>query len=382
MSTLFPTASELFQVGRRAVTTTPGTKINPATVDVPGSNINLVVGTSAILGQEIVKRGSDAMRGAFIDSARGAQLRRVVFDRTGLQAFPSTPATWDLVLTRAAATAGAGTYDAGSRITAPDGTQYVTNSDVVFGATDLSKTVSVTASISGEAGNLPGTTLLSFVDQPFDATLTISPALDAWGNPSNAAGGTEEESDISLIGRARGFFPTLRRGILAAIEYGALQVDGVAVATATEIVNPSGGYPAAWIRLVIGDNQGAASSSMIQAVLDTLLQFRAGGIPVDVMAGAVTYVPVEWRNLAFIAGYDQQLAESRVRAVCVAIGQYLPPGPENGILFRSTLIAAARTVPGVVIGQDSLIDPLGDVIPSESTQILRIQSEGVRFSNG
>ena len=56
MSSLFPTASELFAVGRRAVVTTPNTKVNPAVVDVPGSNINLVVGTSAVLGQEIVKR--------------------------------------------------------------------------------------------------------------------------------------------------------------------------------------------------------------------------------------------------------------------------------------------------------------------------------------
>jgi uncharacterized phage protein gp47/JayE len=258
MPSLFPTASELFQVGRRAVVTTPGTRVNPAVVDVPGSNINIAVGTSAVLGQEIVKRGADAVRGAFIDSSRGAQLDRVVFDRTGLLRFSATPATWDLILSRPSGPS-TGTYSAGSRITAPDGTQYGTNADVVFGATDLILPVSVTALVAGEAGNLPGNTLLAFVDQPFDSTLTVAPALDSFGNPSTAAGGTETETDIQLIGRVRGFFPTLRRGVLGAIQFGALQVDGVAVATATEIANPTTGFPAAFVQLVIGDRAGNAS---------------------------------------------------------------------------------------------------------------------------
>ena len=381
MSTLFPTASELFSVGRRAVVTTPGTKINPSVVDVPGSNINIVVGTSAVLGQEIVKRGSDAIRGAFIDSARGAQLDRVVFDRTGLQRFSATPATWDLFLVRPTNAAGAGTYDAGSRITSPDGAQYGTNADVVFSPTDLSMPVTVTALVAGEAGNLPGTTLLSFVDQPFDNTLTVVPAIDAYNNASSAAGGTETEEDIPFIGRTRGFFPTLRRGILAAIEYGARQVDGVAVATATEIINPYSGYPSAFVQLVIGDRNGDASSVMLQAVRDTLLEFRAAGIPVQVIGGTVTYKTVTW-NISFLAGYDENLATSRVRAVTVAIAQFLPPGPANGTLYRSSLIAAARTVPGVIVGDGSLLDPLGDVVPTNPMQMLLVRATGVVFANG
>lgn len=372
---LFPTASELFQVGRRAVVTTPNTKINSAVVDVPGSNINLCVGTSAVLGQEIVKRGADALRGAFIDSARGAQLDRVVFDRTGLLRFSATPATWDLVLSRPSGPS-TGTYPAGSRITAPDGTQYGTNSDVVFGATDLSLPVSVTALVAGEAGNLPGNTLLAFVDQPFDSTLTVAPALDSFGNPSTAAGGTETETDIQLIGRTRSFFGTLRRGILDAIRFGALQVAGVATAAALEISNPSTGFPAAFVQLVIADRAGGSSSVMIQEVRDTLLEFRAAGIPVQVVGGQVIYQPVVW-ELGFLTGFDSALATSRVRAVCVALAQFLAPG---AILYRSSLIAAVRSVPGVVVTDTALVLPAGDIVPADVFTMIRILSTGITFT--
>ena len=378
MSSLFPTAQELFQVGRKAMVTTSNTKINPAIVDVPGSNVNLAVGTSAVLGQEIVKRGSDAMRGAFIDSARKDRLDRVVFDRTGLLRFSATPATWDLLLRRATTAGGAGTYAAGSRVQTPDGTQYGTNSAVVFGAGDILKSVTVTALVAGDAGNQPGTSLLSFVDQPFDATITVSPAPDAWGNASNAAGGTEDEDDIQLIGRTRGFFPTLRRGILGAIVYGARQVDGVAVATATEIANPTSGYPAAFVQLVVGDRNGNASSAMIQDVNDALLEYRSGGIAVQVIGGTVTYQAVEW-ELGVQTGFSEDLAIARVRAVTVALAQFLPPGT-TGTLYRASLFAAAKSVPGVVLSASSLRQPETDKVPATPQTMIRIQPTSVTFA--
>jgi uncharacterized phage protein gp47/JayE len=371
MSSLFPTASELFRVGRRAIVQTPGTKINPAVVDVPGSNVNIAVGTSAVLGQEIVSRGASAMRGAFIDSARGSQLDRVVFDRTGLLRFSATASTVDLVLQRPTSGAGAGVYSAGSRIQTPTGVQFGLNADATFGATDLVVDVSATALVVGEAGNVESGSITQFSDQPFDSTLTVT-------NPAGAAGGTETETDIQLIGRVRGFFPTLRRGILSAIQFGALQVDGVAVATATEIINPSSGFPAAAVQLVVGDRNGNASGPMLQAVADELLEFRAAGIFVQVLGGQVVNQAVQWQ-LGFLSGFDETLATSRVSAVCVALGQFLPPGPATGTLYRSSLIAAARSVPGVVVSDNSLIAPAGDVVPATPQTMLRILPTQVTF---
>jgi uncharacterized phage protein gp47/JayE len=368
MSSLFPTASELFQTGRQALITTPNTRVNPAICDTPGSNVNICVGTSAVLGQEVVARGASAMRGSFIDSARGSALDRVVFDRTGLLRFSATPATRDLVLQRIGG-GGAGVYPAGSRVQTANGTQFGTNADATFAdGTVLSVTVSATALVVGEGGNVAAGTITAFVDQPFDNTMQVS-------NPAGASGGTEDETDVQLIGRVRGFFPTLRRGIRAAIEFGALQVPGVAVATATEIVNPGNGFPAAMVQLVVGDRNGNASGPMLQAVADSLLEYRAEGIYVQVLGGTVTYQSVAWR-LGIETGFDTALALSRVSAVCVALGQFLAPGQT---LYRSSLIAAARSVPGVVVSDTSLVLPAGDIVPATPETILRILATQVTF---
>jgi uncharacterized phage protein gp47/JayE len=367
MSSLFPTASELFSVGRQAIVATPGTSINPAIVDVPGSNVNLAVGTAAVLGQEVVARGAAALRGAFIDSARGPALDRVVYDRTGLLRFSATPATVDLVLSRPTDGAGAGIYPAGSRVQFPDGQQFGLDADAIFGATDLLINARATALIAGAAANEAGV-ITQFVDTPFDSTLTVY-------NPKGAAGGTEVESDVQLIGRTRGFFPTLARGILAAIQYAALQVPGVTRATATEIINPTTGYPAAAVLLVVGDANGNSSSDMLQAVADTLLGYRAAGIYVDVQGGVVVYQPVTW-SIGYLTGFDEDLIQSRISAVTVAVGQFVAPG---GTLYASSLIAAARSVPGAVISANSLVLPAGDVVAATPQTIISILPTGITF---
>jgi len=110
-----------------------------------------------------------------------------------------------------------------------------------------------------------------------------------------------------------------------------------------------------------------------------LLGYRAAGIPAIVLGGTVTFQAVQW-SLAFKTGFDEKLAVSRVQAVTVAVSQFLPPGPENGILYRSSLIAAAKQVPGVIVSDSSLVFPLGDVVPVAVTEMIRVLPTGVTFS--
>ena len=222
-----------------------------------------------------------------------------------------------------------------------------------------------------------GQGIVAFATTPFDSTLTVQ-------NPASAAGGTDAEDDIAFLGRYRGYFPTLSRGVLGAIEYGAKQVAGVAVATAIEVINPQSGVPAAAVQLTIGDLAGNATSGMIQDVSDMLLGYRAAGIPVFVQGGVVVYQAVTW-HLAFQAGFDESLAESRVRAVTVAVSQFLPPGPGAGTLRTASLIAAARSVPGVILSDDPLLGsslayPLGDVVPTAQNQMIRVLPTQVTFA--
>ena len=366
---LFATRAELFATGRRAVATTPNVRLNPQVADIPGSDLNIAIGIDSVIGEEVSMRGASAMRGAFAELARGAQLDRVIADRSPLRRFSSTPAKVDLLLARPTpGSATPGTYEAGSVVTAGS-TQFGLDSDAVFGDFATSVTVSATATTAGADTNVAAGAVNGFSTAPFDPTMAVI-------NPSSAAGGTDREDDISFLGRYRSFFPTLSKGVLGAIEFGAMQVPGVAVATATEILNPSNGFPAAIVQLVVGDRNGNATLGMIQAVSDALLGYRAAGIQVVVIGGVVVYQPVQWA-LAFQVGIDEKLATQRVLAVTVALSQFLPPG---GTLYRSKLISAASQVPGVIIRDSSLLYPLGDVEPTAGNNMLRVLPTGVTFA--
>ncbi len=375
---MFVTRQDLFAIGRAAAAATPGIKLNPKVIDIPGSDLNVVCGMFSVMGETVSMRGAQAMRGAFAELARGAQLDKVIYDRSGLLRFSATPAKVDLVLTRPVPSAATpGTYAAGSIVQTPSGVQFALSNDAVFGDYTASVEVSAQALVAGADGNVPATDtqvgvgISVFSTSPFDTTLTVA-------NPKSAAGGADEESDIAFLGRYRGYFPTLSKGILGAIEYAALQVDGVRVATATEITNPESGFPAAAVQLVIGDENGNATSDMVTAVADKLLSFRAAGIPVRILTGLVVYQDVQWR-LAYETGYNEKLINDRVRAVSVAVAQFLPPGPERGRLLRASLIAAAKQVPGCIVEAAGLAYPLGDVVPVDSQTMIRVRPQAVTF---
>jgi uncharacterized phage protein gp47/JayE len=375
---MFINRAELFEIGKAAVAATPGIRINPAMFDVPGSDLNVVGGLFATIGETVSMRGASAMRGAFAELARGPALDKVIYDRSGLLRFGAEAAKVDLVLSRPTpGSATPGTYEAGSVVQTPSGIQFGLTADAVFGNYTATVAVEAQALIAGSDGNVPATDLAAgvgvtvFSSQPFDTTLTVS-------NLAPAAGGADAEEDIPFLGRYLGYFPTLSKGIMGAIEYGALQVDGVRVATATEILNPESGFPAAMVQLVIGDINGNATSGMVTDVSNMLLGYRAGGMPVNVLTGVVAYEGVQW-NLAYKTGYSEVLCRERVRAVSVAVAQFLPPGPERGALYRGQLIAAAQQVPGVIVQQASLLAPLGDVVPSTPQTMIRVLPQSVTF---
>ena len=368
MSTAFPTRAELFTLGRAAIAATPNIRINPSVVDIPGSDANLLVGAPSVMGEECSARAAMALRGAFAELARGSALDRALFDRYGLLRFSAQPATVDLVLSRPGPGTLTGTIPAGSVVQTPDGVQFGLDVDATWGSGELGITLPATALQNGSGGNVVAGSVTSWGTTIFDPSITVT-------NPAPASGGIDAEDDVQFLGRARGYFPTIARGTLTAIAFGAKQVPGVAVATATEIVNPNG-YPAAIVQLVVGDQNGNASSALLRAVANALLAYRAAGIYVQVIGGIVFEQSVRWA-LAFATNTDEDLVMNRVRAVTVAVAQFLAPG---ATLLRSSLISAAQSVPGVIIGDGSLLLPAGDVVPTSGQQMIRVLSTGVTFA--
>lgn len=363
-----PNRSDLFAVGRKYVRGVPNTRVNVNLVDVAGSDLNLILGSQSVMGEAVVAAMAKCQAGLFFDSARGSQLDRLASDRLGLTRKAESPATIDLVLVRPTDGAGGGTIAAGSRVQTPAGTAFALDVDVTFGGSDLSKTGTGTALVTGPQSNVGEGQISSWLDAPFDETIIPS-------NPTPAAGGADAESDAQFKGRIRGFFATIRRGVLGAISFGATTVAGVSVAQAYEIVNPGQALPGGAVELIIGDANGNATTDMIQAVIDAMLTYRAAGIPVFVSSGVVQRELVEW-DLEYQAGIDTKQAQANVRAITVALTQFLAPGAP---LLRSTLLAGASSVPGVIVGHGALVQPAGDVETTNNSQILRVLAQDVSF---
>lgn len=363
-----PNRSDLFAVAREYVRTAPNTRINPALIDVDGSNINLDVGSSAVMGEALTASWARCARDLFLGTAEGDGLDRYVFDRFGMTRKSAAPASVALTLARPTFAAGGGVVNAGARVTTASGSIFALQTDVTFGATDLTQPAVGIAQVVGPTQNVPAGSLTAWLDQPFDATITVT-------NPTGAAGGTLTESDAQLRARAAVFFLTIRRGVLAAIQFCATTVPGVSVSTAFEILNPGSGFPAAAVELIVADDDGGASPTMIQGVIDALLAFRAGGIPVFVTGGTVVFEPVSY-HLSFASGIDTVAATAQVRAVASAFSQFLRPGQT---LLRSDLFAAARAVPGTIVGADALPVPVGDIVPVSNSTIIRVRPQDVSF---
>lgn len=365
-----PTRQELFSVARRSVVNaTDRRRINPATIDVAGSDLNLLFGAGSEMGEEIVAKYAKCVKGLFVETAVGDQLDRLAFDRFGLTRKSASPASVRLNFVRPTPSVSTpGTYPSGSRIQTPDGTIFALNTDLVVGGFDTNLFADATALEAGLNSNVAANTLIQFADPIFDDTFSVT-------NLQGAAGGAEGETDVEFRARIRDFFPSIRRGTLGALEFGARTVPGVAVATALELVDESA-VPAGFVRLTVADTNGGFSETLLQQVRDVLLEFRALGVPVFVQGGVVVAQAVEW-DIGVRTGFPTAQVQEEVRQVTVAATQFLAPGET---LELSTLIAAAKTVPGAVIRDDSLVNPTADVVPL-NTQLIRVFSTDVTFTS-
>lgn len=380
-----PNRQQLFSAGRLYIKQqgliNPNLRITPAIADVQGSDVNIVLGESSLMGEQLSAGWAKCMKQLFIQTATGAGLDKVVYDHTQQIRKPANAATVDLQLVRPNFTAGGGTVLANSKITTPSGSIFYLQTDVPFGATDLVKPGAGYAAVVGPTQNVPASTLTQWLDQPFDPSITVT-------NPAPAAGGTAAESDAQFRARALAFFLSVRRGILAAIQACAINgdptnpgnvlanpINGVSIASAYEIVNPGNSLPAGAVQLIIGDDNGNASSAMIQSVVNALLGFRAAGIPVFVSGGQVVFEPVIY-SPDFQTGIDTVKASSQIAAVAVAMSQFNQPGQK---LLRSTLIGAAKTVPGVIMPDSGLVAPVSDVVPATNQTIIRVRTQDVSF---
>lgn len=367
-----PNRTELFniyadEVLSRAAGRPTGRQITSEEVFTAGSDVNLIGAAGSAMGEEVVRQLGRSNAARSLDGAVGDELDRWAADRYGVDVprKGAAPALVTLSFSRPSAGAGAFTYPVGARVQTPGGVQFELTTSAPFGALATGPVTATARAVeAGPAGNVAAGTITSFVTNPADQTLTVT-------NPAFAAGGDETEADDVYRERVRRFFAARVRGTLPAIEFGALTVPGVRQAVAVEETTPTGALTGG-VTLYIADVNAQANQTLVTAVQLALLEWRCGGIPVDVV-GAVPVFQTITYQLDFEANVDTVLAFEQVRQVTVARVNQLEP---NEPLHRALLFEAARSIEGVIVPADGVAVPAGDVIPTAgSGQVFRTRAD-------
>lgn len=242
----------------------------------PGSALDAVAGSSAVLGDGVLRVGLHRWRASYVETAERADLDTRITDFGGPARKLAAAAVVPLTLTRGAYT-GAYTINGGTTVSgvAPDGSAvaFTLDDDIVLGLAAGSATGTATCSATGRAGNVPAGTLTTITGLP--AGLTI-------GHTQRAAGGTADELDPDYRARYRLFLAALERGTVEALEYGAKLVPGVTFATVDE---STAGYSAGgYVGLFIGDPDGSGNDELAALVRTEIEHWRAAGIEVQTFA--------------------------------------------------------------------------------------------------
>lgn len=338
-----------------------------------GSDLNLVVNSGKGMASEAIRQLKLVMQTNLFATTTGADLDALAWDRFQLPRKPQSYASIFLVFTRANVTAGAGTIVAGTQFTTSTGIIFSLIYDVVFGASDLTQDGYGLAIIAGPGANniqpsTPTSPAFTATTSLFDTTITIS-------NPYVSAGGSLIETDAQFFSRIQNFYLTQQRGTLPAIRQGALTIMGVYNAYAYDIIDPGTGEPSGMAGLIIADQNGNSTQVMVNAVNQALLNYRAAGIYVSVVGGTESDVSITI-HVSYMSGIDTLAARQAVMNAIVAAVNNLQPGQT---LYLASIISAAASIQGVVVSNNAISVPVGDIVPAVG-QVLRTNTRLIIFN--
>jgi uncharacterized phage protein gp47/JayE len=342
----------LFEIGAEVIRQR-AVRIDPAQIETDGSDVNIMLASEAAMAEEVMRQLALAEGRLLLDVASGEDLDRYAWDRYQITRKGAAAALGTVEFSRVSATVGAGTIGLGTLLRTDTGIQYKTLASISFGALDVGPlSVNVQAVQAGKETQVAEGAINAFVSPPFDPTIVVT-------NPDATAGGEPRESDALFRERVRDFFRTARRGILAAIEFGARAVPGVVSAKAIEITDDLG-IPQRFVDLFIADSDGVASTALAALVSISLEEFRAGGIFVRVNTSIPIFVVVTLR-LRFTAGVDTLTLTEQVRTAVLAFVNNL--GTQQTLYVADLFTVLNRFVPnGLVVESDAIVAPVGDLL--------------------
>jgi hypothetical protein len=366
----------LFAAAYRAIASIPNSRLDPAAVRKSGSLINVLVAMSAALVQEVAARAFGKLSDLTYDGAKGSELDALVAERTRRQVVRIGAAPSRAVIAVSRPAGGAllvQTIEAGEVIGDVAGGSTVTFSldyTLPFAAGQTGPIyTTATATAAGSTTNVEQGSIARFVSPTSFSDLTFVPSA-----VEVIAGGCDVETDDPFVQRAEEWEQKRARGTIAAIELGALTVPGIVQASVEEPTNAFGD-PTGVVALYLADINGNCNSSLVAAVRLALRSWRcAGSVPVF-YPSAPSYQGIVL-HLGVLDGYSTSSVQQLARAAVVAAVNVLAP---KATLQRSAIFAALRTVPGAVVGDDAVVSPALDVVPTNGAT-LRTRSDLVSFA--
>jgi hypothetical protein len=363
----YPSRLDLYDIGRRYLIG-KAKAIDPTTVDVAGSDANLFVGSQSYVAHAVVRQLQDRMAAQFVGSAQQEDLDRVLWDRYKLPRLGAAAPVGPARFFRRSFAAGGGNVEAGTKLTTLTGIEYVTETTATFGATDLeSNVVDVRATSAGFAFEVGRNQIRRIVDP----SLLFDPSIEVT-NDEPTAGGVDREEDSDYRDRGENFWPSARRGTLAAIAFGARATPGVVSAYAQEELD-GGGRPARLASVFIADSAGLASRALAASVAATLQDYRAAGIQAPVQLSYPLIVPIVLK-LSFAAGTVTAPLVELVRNSVVA---FTNSTPTSATFYRAGLgtVLVRYQRQGLIPNQSTIVEPAGDVVPPAGRTIRTTPSQ-------
>lgn len=360
----FPSFNDLFTIGKNeALLRNP--KLSPAAIDNKGSDINIILGMAASIGEEIGRFDLGKFSALFFQTASGTDLDRLAVDRFNVPRKEAAAAVGSIRFSRPTTGAGNVFIATGTRVASSTIT-FKTTVDATL--TGLTIDVPIAATTVGANTNVDAGTITNLIDSLTDPTVTVS-------NPLPTAGGADIETDSAYRLRLSNFILTLAKGTLSALTAAALAVPGVAVATAEDVLNP-GAVPSGVARVFIADANGNSNQQLEDLVRAALDSVRAGGMQVSVAGAVVTFVQIAL-HVTFAAGADTILRSGQVKDAVLTSVNNLTPGQT---LTLQRIRDAVATVPQVTLPLvGGILAPTGDLVPA-ANEVIRTKRESITFS--
>ncbi len=357
-----PTYEDFRKAGALEILRVP-TRFASAAVSTRGSDVNIAIAAAASMADEVGAFAQRAFNEVHLSTAAkvgGEVLDRNVWDRNGVVREDAQQSVVPLQFSKTQTTFAV-PIDVGTVVATGTGQTFETLSQIVLGVNVLGPiTVHAQAQTTGEASNVDKDTIRTVVTRLIDGGVTVN-------NAEPAAGGGPAEDDPTMAARSRDLDANSRRGTRLAIEIGASTTEGVTQATVTEDLT-SDGISGFRVRAIISDLDGQANSALAARVVTNLENFRALGVPVQVVSGTPQLVEIEITGAIFLAGSDTAAVIDQMRAQVVSAVNQGDPGK---ILRRQVIFAALVVENLVEVPESALIAPGGDLSPTTESSVIR-----------